>query len=99
MKKQLRFDEVLHASSTINAEDLSVHPVTVLGCEEANDTGNIKGLTDTLVRRPSAGILVDLIVSEFVAAWDVLAAHSLVHVCLDATGGNPVDSDLLLTSI
>jgi hypothetical protein len=99
MKKKPVSDEVLHASSTIDAEDLSVHPVTVLRREETNNAGNIKGLTDTVVWRPGAGILVDLIVGELFASRDVLAAHSLVHVGLDTTRGDTVDGNLLLTSI
>jgi hypothetical protein len=99
VKKKLRSGKALHTSSTVDAEDLSVHPVAVLRREEANDAGNIKGLADTVVWRPGAGILIDLIVGERLAPRDVLTAHSLVHIGLDATRGDAVDSDLLLASI
>lgn len=99
MKKKLRSDKALHASSTVDAEDLSVHPIAVLRREEANDAGNIKGLADTVVGRPGAGVLIDLIVGEGLASRDVLTAHSLVHIGLDATRGDAVDSNLLLASI
>ena len=49
--------------------------------------------------RPCAGVLVDLVVAELLASGNVLAADSVVHIGLDATGGNAVDCDLLLTSI
>jgi hypothetical protein len=89
----------LHASSTVNANDLAVHPVTIHGSEEADHTGDIDRLTNTVARRPCHGILVDLLVAELVTSRNVLAAHSVVHIGLDATGGNTVDSNLLLTSI
>lgn len=37
----------LHAGGTVNADDLSVDPFTVLGCEEADDAGDIDWLADT----------------------------------------------------
>jgi hypothetical protein len=43
--------------------------------------------------------LIDFGVAQFVATGNVLLAHGMVHVGLDATGGNAVDSDLLVTSI
>jgi hypothetical protein len=89
----------LHASSAINADDLSVDPVAVLRCQEADDAGNVDGLTDTVVGRPCAGVLVDLVVAEALASRNVLAADSVVHVGLDATRGDAVDGDLLLASI
>lgn len=89
----------LHAGSAVNADDLSVDPVTVLRREEANNAGNIDGLTNTVVGRPCAGVLVDLVVAELLATGDVLAADSVVHIGLDTTGSNAVDGDLLLTSV
>lgn len=89
----------LHAGSAVNADDLSVDPITVLRGKEADDASNVDGLTDTVVRRPCAGVLVDLVVAEALTSGDVLAADSVVHVSLDATGCNAVDSNLLLTSI
>jgi hypothetical protein len=92
-------NSALHASSTVNANDLSIDPVTVLGGKEADNAGNVYWLTNTVVRRPSACVLIDLVVAELVAIGNVLAADGVVHVSLDATGGNAVDGDLLLTSI
>jgi hypothetical protein len=89
----------LHASSTVNANDLSVDPVTVLGGKEADNAGNVHWLANTVVRGPSACILVDLVVAELVATGNVLAAYSVVHVGLDTTGCYTVDCDLLLASI
>jgi hypothetical protein len=51
------------------------------------------------VGAPGLGVLVDAVVVELVASGNVLAADSVVHVGLDSTGSNNVDSDLLLTSI
>ena len=89
----------LHAGSAVNADNLSVDPVTVLRGEEADDAGNVDGLTDTVVGRPCAGVLVDLVVAELLTTRDVLTADSVVHVGLDATRGDAVDCNLLLTSI
>lgn len=82
-----------------NAENLSVYPATILRGEESNDTSNIKGLADTVERRPGLSILVDFVVAEFVAVRDVLPAHSVVHVGLDAAGSDAVDGDLLVTAV
>jgi hypothetical protein len=91
--------ELLHASSTVNADDLAIHPVTVLGSEEADNAGDIYWLANTVVRGPSASELIDLVVAELITSWDVLAADGMVHIGLDATGCDTVDSDLLLASI
>ena len=42
----------LHACSAVNAENLAVDPLAVLGCEEADDTGDINREIDTVERRP-----------------------------------------------
>jgi hypothetical protein len=89
----------LHASSAVNANDLSVDPVTVLGSKEADDAGDVYWLANTVVRGPCAGVLVDLVVGELVTTGNVLAAHGVVHVGLDTTGCNAVDGDPLLASI
>lgn len=89
----------LHACSTVNADDLSVDPIAILRGEEADDAGNVNGLTDTVVRRPCASILVDLVVAELITSGNVLAADSVVHVGLDATGGDTVDCNLLFASV
>tara|TARA_R110002003_G_scaffold1183_2_gene22539 strand:- start:4453 stop:4851 length:399 start_codon:yes stop_codon:yes gene_type:complete len=39
----------LHAGSAVNANDLSVYPVPILGGKEADDAGNIYWLTNTVV--------------------------------------------------
>lgn len=39
----------LHASSTVNANHLSVYPFTILGGKEADDTGNVDRLANTHV--------------------------------------------------
>lgn len=85
----------LHASSAIDTDDLAVDPVTVTGGKEADDTGNVDGLTDTAVGGPCGGVLIDLVVAELVTIGNVLTAHGVVHVGLDSTGGNGVDGDLL----
>jgi hypothetical protein len=89
----------LHASSTVNADDLSVDPVTILGGKEADDAGDVYWLANTVVRGPCLGVLIDLVVAELVTTGDVLAADGMVHVGLDTTGSHAVDSDLLLASI
>jgi hypothetical protein len=43
--------------------------------------------------------LVNLIVIQVFSVRDVLSAHLVVHVGLDSTRGNAVDSNLLVTEI
>lgn len=104
----------------VNTNHLAVNPATVVGSQEANNTGNVDGETDTVERRPGSGVLcaelvnssrgrqnsivvltylVDALVVEVGTAGDVLAADGVVHVRLDTTGGNAVDSDLLVTEV
>jgi hypothetical protein len=83
----------------VNANDLSVDPLAVLGGEEANNTGNVDGLANTVVWRPCSGVNINLVVAHLLSSWNVLLANSVVHVGLDSTWGNAVDSDLLVTSI
>jgi hypothetical protein len=94
-----RIKNALHASGTVNADDLAVDPLAVLGSEEADDAGNVDGLTDALHGRPGLGVLVDLVVAELLSAGDVLAADLVVHVGLDAAGGDAVDGDLLVAGV
>lgn len=94
-----REETPLHAGGTVNANDLAVDPLTVLGGEEADNAGNVDGLADTLHGRPGLGVLVDLVVGEVLTTGDVLAADGVVHVGLDTTGGNGVDSDALVTTV
>ena len=84
---------------TIDSDDLSVDPFTVLGREEADDTGNVDGETDTAERRPGGSVLVDLVIVEVDTVGDVLAADGVVHVGADTTGGDDVDGDLLVTEV
>lgn len=83
----------------VNANDLAVDPATVVGGQEADDTGNVDGETDTVEGRPGGGVLVDTLVVEFTTAGDVLAADGVVHVGLDTTGGDAVDSDLFVAEV
>jgi len=99
MQKGVGENNSLHAGGTVNANDLAVDPLTVLGGEEADDAGNVDGLANTLHGRPGLGVLVDLVVGELLTAGDVLAADGVVHVGLDATGGNGVDSDALVARV
>jgi hypothetical protein len=89
----------LHASGTVNADDLAVDPLAVLGSEEADDAGNVDGLADALHGRPGLCVLVDLVVAELLSAGDVLAADLVVHVGLDAAGRDAVDGDLLVAGV
>jgi hypothetical protein len=89
----------LHAGGSVNANDLSIDPLTVGGCQKANDTGNIEWLSNTALRRPSSGVLVDLVVAHLLTTWNVLLANGVVHVGLDTTWSNAVDSDLLVTAV
>ena len=99
LKRKVESSSRLHAGGTVDTDDLSIDPVTILRGEEADNAGNVDGLTDTVVGRPCAGVLIDLVVAELVTTGNVFAADSVVHVSLDATGGNAVDCNLLLTSI
>ena len=89
----------LHHGVAVNTDDLAVDPATILRSEEAEDASDIEGLTDASKRGPGSGILVDLVVGEVGSTGDVLTADGVVHVGLDATRGNAVDSDLLVASI
>ena len=91
--------DCLHAGGTVNANDLSVDPLTILGGEEADDTGNVDWLTDTVHWGPGGGVLVDLLVGEVLSVGNVLLADGVVHVGLDTTWGDAVDSDLLVTAV
>lgn len=46
-----------HTGSTIDAEHLSIDPLAILRGQEADNSGNVDGETDTGKRRPSCGIL------------------------------------------
>ena len=48
---------VLHAGGTVNADDLAINPLAVLGCEEADDAGDVDWLTDAVHRGPCGRIL------------------------------------------
>ncbi len=47
----------LHAGGTVNANDLAVDPLAVLGREEADNAGDVDGLADTAHRGPGSGVL------------------------------------------
>ena len=47
----------LHAGGAVNANDLAVDPLAVLGCEEADNTGNVDRETDTAHWGPGSGVL------------------------------------------
>jgi hypothetical protein len=85
--------------TSVNADDLSVDPLAVLGGEEANNAGNVHGLSNTVVWGPCCGVNIDLVVAHLLTSGNVLLAHGVVHVSLDTTWSNAVDSDLLVTSI
>jgi hypothetical protein len=82
-----------------DTDDLAVDPLTVLGGEEANNTGNIDGLADTVHWAPCGSILINLVIVHLITSRDVLLAHGVVHVGLDTAGSNAVDSDLLVTAV
>lgn len=77
----------------------NVDPFTVLACQEADHASDVDGLADAVEWGPGAGILVDLVVGELLTTGDVLAADLVVHVGLDATRGDAVDGDLLVTAV
>lgn len=43
--------------------------------------------------------LIDLIVAEVLAIWDIFTAHGVVHVGLDAAWSDAVDGDLLVAAV
>lgn len=113
MKRQYYI--LLHTSSSINPDNLSVNPFAVLAGKEAYNTGNINWETDSVKRTPSCSVLkesveeepgqechsylVNLIISQVLAVRNVLSADLVVHIGLDSTWGNAVYSDLLVTHI
>lgn len=56
--QQCRKVQCLHAGSAIDADDLAVNPLAVLGREEANNAGNVDGLADAVHWGPSGGVLL-----------------------------------------
>lgn len=90
---------LLHASRAINAQHLSVDPLAVLRREETAHPRDINWLTDPVKRRPSSGVLVDLLVGEVLSVGDVLLADSVVHVGLDAARRDAVDGDALVAAV
>ena len=46
-----------HASSAVDANDLAIDPLAVLGRQEAHDTSDIDGKADTVERRPAGSVL------------------------------------------
>jgi hypothetical protein len=94
-----RIVDLLHTRGTIDTDNLAIDPVTILGCQEADNTGNVEGLANTAARRPGSRVLVDLVVGEGCTFRNVLSADSVVHVGLDATRCDAVNRDFLLTSI
>lgn len=89
----------LHASGAIDANDLAVDPFTILRGQEGGDTGNINRHADTVHGGPGSCVLIDLLVVQVGAVGDILLAHSVVHVGLDTTRGNCVDSNLLVSTV
>lgn len=88
-----------YTSSTVDTNDLSIDPLTVLGGQEGGDSGDVDGHADAVHGGPGGGVLVDLLVVEVLAVGDVLLAHGVVHVGLDAAGGDGVDGDLLVAAV
>lgn len=89
----------LHASGTVNAEDLAVDPGAVLRSEEANNASDVDGQTDTVNWGPAGGVFVDFVIGKGGSAGDVFTTDGVVHVCLDATRRDGVDGDLLVAKI
>lgn len=105
----------LHARSTVNTKHLAVDPLAILGSQEADSAGDINRKTDPVERGPtsrelgrsaSAGkgeherpYLVNTFVVKLVAVGNVLSADGMVHVGLDAAGGDGVDRDLLVAKV
>ena len=46
-----------HASRAVNAKDLAVDPLAVLGRQEAHHAGDVDGETDTVEGRPAGRVL------------------------------------------
>lgn len=106
---------LLHASSSINTQHLSVNPLTVLASKEADNTSNINWKADTVKWGPGSSVLlrvssclekwkfrsylVDLLIVQVSTVWNIFSADFVVHVGLDSTWSNAVDSDLLVTHI
>jgi hypothetical protein len=83
----------------LNSNDLAIDPVTILRSKEGNDTGNVEWLTNTVMWGPGSGIFVNLVVVHLITTWNILLADSVIHVGLDTTWSNAVDSDLLVTTV
>ena len=47
-----------HASRAVNAKDLAVDPLAVLGRQEAHHAGDVDGETDAVEGRPAGRVLV-----------------------------------------
>ena len=89
----------LHASRAINANDFAIHPLAILASQEGRNSRDIDRHADPVARGPRGRILVNLLVVQVVAVGDILFAHCVVHVGLDATGRNGIDGDLLVAAV
>ncbi len=90
---------LLHAGGAVDADDFAVDPLAVLAGQESGDAGDVDGHTHTVHGGPGGGVLVDLFVGQVLAVGDVLLADGVVHVGLDAAGGDGVDGDLLVAKV
>ena len=89
----------LHTSTAIDTQHLAIDPFAILAGQEAHDASNVNGQTDAMQGRPSSSKLVHLLIAQLVAVGNVLAAHGMVHVRLDAAGRHGVDRDLFVLEV
>ena len=59
----------LHASSSVDAQNLAVDPAAVIRGEEADHASDVDRQADTMHRRPACSVLVSLLVGKIEAIW------------------------------
>lgn len=86
--------QLSHISTARNLPGLSSQPLRVRTSNQRSNTSNILYLSRSSKRRPFTQSLVDLLRAHFVTARYVLGRHLSVHISLDASSGNAIDSDI-----
>ena len=73
---------------TTHMQRLPRNPPGLLARQQRNNTGHILGHADPPERAPRRNARVDLVPAQRVPAPEVLARVLVVHVALDAAGGD-----------
>ena len=89
----------LHHRRTINANNLSINPLSILTRQEAHHARNINRQANSVQWAPCLSVLIHFVIVQLVAAWDVLGADGVVHIGFNATRCHTVDGDFLVAEV